>query len=269
MLEAKHLTDHGLKEAAEGLQDALTHPDTTRVAILNLARNDLTARSLHYLAQALPRACLDLEELDLSGNNITIRTDEDAAALESFLDALKDCRVLSRLNMANNQLGGLRTFEVFAKVYMQQFRTNVVAIEGTNEDGEQPDGSPLLQVTDTFRNMSVSPTRRKGSAAGSSSKSRSPERSTARGLPTIPLIDLCSSSITDAGALWLSYIIPKHNWAVLRLGRHVNIDVGVQCSYNDSLTTVGSKLLHQAQLVSYDSFAAVEVNMDENNAISR
>jgi len=267
MLEAKNLTDDGLKEVAEGLQDALDQPETTRVATLNLARNGLTARSLSYLAPALSEVCLDLEELDLSGNDIAITTDDNAMELEAFLTALKHCKGLVKLSFANNSFGGIRAFEVFARVYMQQFRNSVADIEGTNEEDDQADVSPLLKVTETIQNLSMSPERRKGSAAGSSSKSRSPTRSSARGLPTVSLIDFSSSSITDPGALWLSYIIPKHNWANSRLGRHINTDAGILCSYNnESLTSIGSKLLHQAQLVSYDSFSASEINLNENNA---
>jgi len=270
MLEAKNLTDDGLKEVAEGLRDALAQPDTTRVAILNLARNGLTARSLSYLAQALPNASLDLEELDLSGNDIAITTDEDAMGFEAFLSTLKDCTMLVKLSFANNNLGGRKAFEVFARVYMHQFRNEVGNIEGTNEEADQADGASLSKVAETFRNVSLSPTRRKGSAAGSSSNSRSPARSSARGLPTIPLIDFSSSAITDPGALWLSYIIPKHNWAISRLARHVSTDTGILCSSNnESLTFIGSKLLQQAQLVWYDSFFASEVNVDGNVATPR
>lgn len=272
MLEAKHLCDDGLQEMAEGLKDALAHPDTTRLAVLKLAQNDLTARSLMSLAQALPDACADLEELDLSGNNIAITTDEDVVAFEAFLNTLGDCKVLSKLSLANNNLGGVKAFEVFARVYMKHFKSNVIALENVNEeDADQADGDAVDQMAENFESMSTSPSRRKGSSTSPSTKSKtqSPRRSAARGLPSIPLIDFSSSSIMDCGALWLSYITPKHNWALSKFGRHIEADAGVLCSSNGSLSSVGSKLLHQAQLVVYDSFSGSEVSLNDSSISQR
>lgn len=273
MLETKNLTDEGLQEVANGLKDALAQPETTRVTVLTLARNGLSAQSLLSLAEPLRRACVDLEELDLSNNNISVSNEQEARAFEDFLNALKGCGKLKKLNMSGNQLGGGLVFEVFAKVYLRQFTRNVGKIErGMEEDeGVCMDGE-VNSISEDVKRLAVSPTK-KGRASFAGLQRPSLSRFAARGLPTIQSIDFSNCGITDTGALWLSYVIPKHNWAVQRLhGEDGHLEGppsnGIICLPGDHLAAIGSKLLLQAGCSTFDSFTMKEVPSGYNAVLS-
>ena len=253
ILEAKNLTDEGLHEASQGLSEALSHPETTRLAVLNLSRNGLTARSLQSLAGSLKLACADLEDLDLSGNAISATTTEEAEALEAFLDALRYCRKLKKINLSENQLSGSLVMEVFARVYMRQFDDNVVVIERAGDGASDA----VQDISDDMQELAID-----------TARSQRAEQSSPCGLPSITTIDMSSCSITDAGALWLSSIIPKHTWAVSGLAPG-SIGTGIICWANERLSPIGTKVLHQAEAAVYDSFTGREVSRIGQSAPSR
>jgi len=212
--------------------------------VLNLARNGLTAKALQSLAEPLKLACADLEDLDLSGNAIGANTREEAGALEAFLDALRYCRKLKKINLSENQLSGSLVLEVFARVYMKQFDQNVTIIERAG-DGV----SDVVQdVNDDMQDLAID-----------NARSQRAEQSSPCGLPSITTIDMSSCSITDAGAVWLSSVIPKHTWAVSALAPG-SAGEGIICWPNERLSPIGTKVLHQAEAAIYDSFTGREVS---------
>ena len=218
--------------------------------MLNLARNGLTAKSLQSLAEPLKLACPDLEDLDLSGNAIGATTREEAEALEAFLDALRYCRRLKKINLSENQLSGSLILEVFARVYMRQFDQNVMLIERAG-DGVSDD---VQDISDGMEDLAIN--------TASSTKA---EQSAPCGLPTITTIDMSSCSITDAGALWLSAVVPKHTWAVSVLSPG-SAGTGIICWPNVRLSPIGTKVLHQAEAAIYDSFTGREVSRSGQSA---
>ena len=86
---------------------------------LDLADNDLTAQCLIPLSAVIRLGAEDLQDIDLSNNKISVLTDDDVIAWESFLTSLKDCSVLRRLDLSGNPLGP-RAFEVLVRAYSRE-----------------------------------------------------------------------------------------------------------------------------------------------------
>jgi hypothetical protein len=199
-------------------------------------------------------ACPDLDEIDLSGNAISVETREEVDAFEAFLEGLRCCQSLGKINLSGNNIGGSKAMEVFGKVYLRHFKANVNLIEAGGEVGEEDNltDDDVTDISRSMRKMSVCPQRRQKL---SNTRSLGPV-----GLATVEEIDLSSCSITDAGALWLSYVLPRHAWAVSQLGNKA--EAGITCWPNDTLSPIGKKLLHQAEATVFDSFQACEVPAD-------
>lgn len=263
------MTDAGLSEAAGGLNDALAVANGsagTRLQLLNLARNCLTAASLSQLAPCFLAADRDLEDLDLSGNNICIQSDHDAHHWETFLRSLGKCQVLKRLNLTGNNLIGSRAFEIFARVYLSQFHRDEFRLDqymnDINEDMNESVAG-LLDISENLRTLSVKPP--------------SPSfESPAHGLPSIQNIMFANTSMTDAGALFLSYIVGQHKWAQSRLSGymfHANSSLksnGITYLPNESFSSVGLKLLKHSETIPYDPFEASDAPFGpENSPVGR
>ncbi|KAI9870788.1 MAG: hypothetical protein M1830_003807 [Pleopsidium flavum] len=141
-VSGKRLTDSGFAELALGLISSTTfeseHGKAVRVEELSLADNSLTAKSLQALSSVLHLAANDLRDLDLSGNDITVTSDEEAFAWAEFLTSFRRCSVLSRVDFSGNALGP-RAFEIFARVYGQEELLDFLTVEVAETIGPQDD----------------------------------------------------------------------------------------------------------------------------------
>ena len=123
-ISGKKLTDDGFAEFAQDLIDCMTfrdgeHPDgAAKLIELHLQDNKLSVKSLSKLTEVVVLATGDLRELDLSSNDIQVSTPEDKVVWEAFLKSFKDCFVLKKLDIGNNQLGFVGV-ETLARVYIQ------------------------------------------------------------------------------------------------------------------------------------------------------
>jgi hypothetical protein len=115
------LTDDGLKTVTEALRTVYAHNEgqLIRLEELCLRGNDITARSLAELGRVVALATIDLRDLDLSNNKITIETREDAVAWQAFLRDFAQCCVLRRIDLSGNVLGP-KAFEILGKVYIRE-----------------------------------------------------------------------------------------------------------------------------------------------------
>lgn len=210
-LEGKSLTDDGAEEMSEALVDVL-HPANiifpTRLQSLNMSGNGLTANCLSALASFLHLTADDLEELDLSRNNIDIQA-HDLPAWESFLKSLRDCRALKKLNLSDNKIGGLRTLEAFARVYTQQYKRSLGSVRSCEIVGDAAAGVGQLKLADKKPApvAAASDQNHKGSASTTFASGTHGQK----GLPAIHTILLSSASITDGGALFLTYVLEAHS----------------------------------------------------------
>lgn len=194
-----------------------------------------------------------LLELDLSNNDISVATDEDATYLNTFLASLGHCQALRLLNLSGNNLSGSRTWEVFAREYALQFRNNEQLLEHLADDIDDI-GSGSINMLGSLDALTLGP----GDVdrtLHSQSKAQS-----LHGLPSIGGINVTGSSLTDASALWLSFCVGRQKWIQTRLrARRGQIDSvsganGFIWSSNDKLSPVGNKLLKQAEMAMYDPF---------------
>lgn len=86
---------------------------------LCLKSNKLNVSCLPALARIVRLAAFDLRDLDLSDNQFTVMSIQDADAWQEFLGSFGDCCLLRRVDLSGNALGA-RAFEVLARVYTRQ-----------------------------------------------------------------------------------------------------------------------------------------------------
>ncbi|OCK81185.1 hypothetical protein K432DRAFT_326805 [Lepidopterella palustris CBS 459.81] len=277
-LPGKNLTDGGFQEAASGLEDVLASQDgvsCSRLEELNLSNNSLTTKSLPLLARIVRLAAYDLKDLNLSGNHITVVTNEEAQDWETFLDSFKGCRVLRKIDLSDNDLSGPRAFEIFTRVYSKHPEVDPTELNsGLASDSEQNDGnSDASSVTRRISRLDVSGmsnTSRVSFSEFDLSKPRILMRRS--GLRAVPYLIFNNCSMTDSGALHLSYILAQHYYpqqlmSHLKPGpiatqldemHHRTHCWGLVYAPNDNLTEAGSKLLgliEESRKELNDSFA--------------
>lgn len=264
------MTDQGLAEAARGLEDALQLARVEgkpTLSVISLSGNVLSCRSLYELAPSVRLAKDDLLELDLSANSISVESRDDVRHLTSFLDALGTCNALKVLNLSGNNLSGSRVWEAFAKAYDNHFRANdeLLARMIDEMDGE---GVEATNVEASFDALTL---RTSPSAMASSSDSQNHQL---KGLPSISSIDLSETSLTDAGALWLSFCISRHVWihnclkARQKSLSTSNCKVGFVWTSNAKLSSVGAKALREAEAAALSETGNSPLVM-ENSPIGR
>ncbi|KAF2860639.1 hypothetical protein K470DRAFT_270486 [Piedraia hortae CBS 480.64] len=115
----KELGIDGVAAMSAGLGAALSKcTASTWLALesLSLPGNGLTAAAMPHLASMAQLSCRDLRILNLSNNQISITSDQDAAQWESLLIALSRCSRLCRLDLSRNEVGS-RALEIFSRVY--------------------------------------------------------------------------------------------------------------------------------------------------------
>ncbi|KAK8173794.1 hypothetical protein IWX90DRAFT_476363 [Phyllosticta citrichinensis] len=258
-LPGKKLTDEGCLSMIEGLAETLEARNgvsPNRLEELHLSGNDLTTSSLRALAKIIKLAQLEIVDLDLSNNNITVKNDQEACDFTFFLESLRHCRVLRRLDLSHNNLSGPRAFECLTRVYVKQPVVEPLELEewmgsDTSEEDKAADGDSTATLTERTRKLSL--------CAEHMSKGTYLKRR--EGLRAVPYIILNDCSMTDSGALFLSYALEKHYFppqlmCPLKAGPQANqLDEyhlrtgcwGVVYLPNNALTDNGLKLLDKAE----------------------
>ncbi|KAL1652232.1 hypothetical protein SLS58_000359 [Diplodia intermedia] len=267
-LDGKNLTDEGLLAMVEGLKETLDTRDgisANKLEELHLKGNQLTTTSLRALAPVIELARFELVDIDLSDNNISVKTSEEASDWETFLKAFGTCRMLRRIDLSGNRLDGPRPFEILDRVYSQQPPVDPTQLEDTETYGiDQEPGmesnSDITELTNRSRNISIAsttddpPMANDDMSAGTVLKRR-------EGLRAIPYIILNDTAMTDAGALFFSYILQRHFYpqqlmcplkpgpqaAQLDEYRHRNHCWGLVYLPNENLTDTGLRLLGKAE----------------------
>ncbi|KAI9678848.1 MAG: hypothetical protein M1817_005908 [Caeruleum heppii] len=238
-LPGKELGDVGLEEVCHGLQTALSisnSSDTTRLEELCLSGNGLTTAALAKLAPVIELGWHHLRDLDLSSNQICVSSDVEDADWETFLNALIGCSVLRRLDLSKNLLGA-RGFETLTRVYMSQ-KPLEIPVSGDVDERSETHGYHAGTVEAHLQEPNI---KSKNSAKGHQSPSGSisskhkkkgsiqehtmaatltshmtsvpdPSRwSITTGLQSIPYLIFSDVSMSDTGALHLSYIVAHHH----------------------------------------------------------
>ncbi|KAK4545927.1 hypothetical protein LTR36_002491 [Oleoguttula mirabilis] len=209
----KALGDDGVCALADGLEVALrSGTSLTSLALedLNLSGNSVTTAGLARLAPVIELAKYDLKTLNLSNNHVKVATDEEAEQWEAFLLAFKHCYKLRRLDLSGNtELGG-RAVEIFARVHI-----NEPAISPVPSGGDGSVLSLLSEKADEDDAASISGETGEDAEEDNDlamAKSLSDARFLRRrcGLRSIPYITLHQTGLTDASALWLSYVVEDH-----------------------------------------------------------
>lgn len=224
-------------EVANGFEDVLASINGachTRLQILNISGNDLTVRALSALSKTLRAASNDLEDLNLSGNKISVKSPDDAIQWESFLMALEDCCKLRRLNLEGNYLDGSLPFEILARSYARQCRRNATA--RWHSPSSEGSFSAVTALSDGLGGLAIE--------SDELSRTRHPGH---RGLPSINTIVLANTAINDQGALFLTDVL-EHHVSGMDLD---DMECGIEFLPNEQLGTVGTKILKHASNV-YD-----------------
>ncbi|KAK7605641.1 hypothetical protein IWX49DRAFT_244814 [Phyllosticta citricarpa] len=258
-LPGKNLTDEGCLFMIEGLAETLEARggvSANRLEELHLSGNKLTTSSLRALAKIIKLAELELLDLDLSNNSITVKNDQEALDLTFFLESIRNCRVLRRLNLSHNDMSGPRAFESLARVYAKQPVVEPLELDewmgsDTSDEDKATDADSTGTLTERTRKLSLCA---EHMSQGTYLKRR-------QGLRAVPYIILNDCSLTDSGALFLSYALEKHYFppqlmCPLKAGpQATQLDDyqdksgcwGIVYLPNDALTDIGLNLLDKAE----------------------
>ncbi|KAI9654437.1 MAG: hypothetical protein M1831_005403 [Alyxoria varia] len=259
-LEGKNLTDEGLSELAKGLLEAL-NTGIVHLQILHINQNGLTARSLAELAPCIRAAAEDLEDLDLSGNHITIKTIHDEDRWEYFLESFRYCGAIRRLDLSNNEMGDSRAFEILSRVYLRQFRATKLTWEKEITLGAK---SPIFEEGYSLdKQVAALSVRDENIPQGtpSSKSKRDMHDFGARGLPAIPFIGLTNVSMKDGDTLFLSGVFQRHRWMQSKVlmnqwgraapGGPAASRIALE---SNNFQATGNKMLRLAETVPYNPF---------------
>ncbi|KAF2089326.1 hypothetical protein K490DRAFT_54942 [Saccharata proteae CBS 121410] len=282
-LQGKKLTDEGCVAMVGGLSETIASRDgvcCNKLEELHLTGNDLTTKSLRALAEVIRLSSFDLKDLDLSDNNITVGTDQQAKDWEFFLQSFEDCRVLRRLQFSGNELGP-RAHEVLARVYAKQPIVDPTELEEYNKHTNGTNSSEsLVEITNRARAMSIkSPTDDRVSPTNSLHKGTVLKRR--QGLRSIPYIIFSNTGLNDQGALFLSYVLAIHyypqyllcplrsNSQAVQLDEenHKNHCWGLVYLPNKNISDTGHKLLQHAEENRVD-FTGIEHDIADGNVPS-
>lgn len=122
-MAGKNLGEEGFREAGDALIKALQYDGEQRRVLyleeLCLKSNKLNASCLPALADIVRLAAYDLRDLDLSENDFTITSRQDADAWQDILESFGQCCMLRRVDFSGNALGP-KAFEVLARVYSRE-----------------------------------------------------------------------------------------------------------------------------------------------------
>lgn len=218
----KSLTDKGLVTLADGLEDALLASSELVLVDLNVAHNNLTTRALVRLAPIIQYAHQDLQTLNLSNNNIEVCTYEQAREWETFLRAFDQCRSLRRLDLSGNKSLGPLALEIFARVYSRERPVDplrawgAVSVVSLGDFGDDSDRDSLVGDGHESKAKGRYPSDKDGlpDIPAASELDTGHVVNYRRGLRAIPFITLSNVGLSDAGALFLSFIIEQHYYPI-------------------------------------------------------
>lgn len=151
----KDLGSEGFLEVAAALVTSThykgEHGKVVRLEELCLRDNGLDASCLRSLGKVVSLAADDLRDLDLSNNLITISTDDEAAAWQTFLTSFSKCHVLRRIDLSGNALGP-RAFELLARLYGNESPVDLDSVDDADleQDIAVPNLSALTEGTRRF-----------------------------------------------------------------------------------------------------------------------
>jgi hypothetical protein len=207
-----------------------------------------------------------LKELNLSENCITAITNEELQDWEEFLESFRNCMVVQRIDLSRNKLSGPRVFEVLARVYSKHPSVDPTELDvGPDLNFEQQD-KPSEVPERRKRALSVEIANPRStddsSRISSSNFDLSQPRTLKRrcGLRAVPYLIFNNCSMTDSGALHLSYVLAHHYYpqqlmCQLKPGIATQLDKynhrthcwGLVYVPNEGLTDAGVKLLALAE----------------------
>lgn len=130
------------------------HPDgAAKVTELHLSGNQLSVNSLEKLGEVVELSAGDMRELDISRNNIVVRSDNDREKQTwfAFLGTFKGCYVLKKVDFGANRLG-IAGVELLSRAYThsdldffeeedeEEVLVDEMATMGVNEEKENDRG---------------------------------------------------------------------------------------------------------------------------------
>ncbi|KAK4695516.1 hypothetical protein P7C71_g2249, partial [Lecanoromycetidae sp. Uapishka_2] len=169
----RDLVDEGaIFDVLLALADSIKFEDpiqgkVVRLEELCLKGCKLNTASLQGLAVVVDYAAIDLRDLDLSDNAISVQTEDEVGIWEEFLTFFKKSCVLRRLDLSGNPLGH-RAFEVLTRVYAKE-QVLDLTISSEDEEGppEEPEGSSkdVATIESRLRNSGLVPGAKAGTSA--------------------------------------------------------------------------------------------------------
>lgn len=262
----KVLTDAGMLLIAEALVAALKARPDLCLSELDLSGNDLTIKSMIGIAQIVEHSP-DLHVLNLSKNRIAVVDMADGVAFASFCSACWDCRVLNRLDLSNNPNLGTLALEVLARVAIRA--QQLVDVRGNLRQESCADSETTLSGAEVIRQPNTLESPHKQLKSGRQSivpleETQSPSQQQ----PTADrVLALGSIGLEDQGALYLSAII------ISGAARGLVITAG-WAGNDKTLGKDGAQLLkltvrqaEDAKLLSSPLASDVAVNSDPSNEL--
>ena len=218
-VSGKKIEDEGVSEIISALEEVARDNGSGscyKIEELNFSQNMITTKTLAQLASIIHAARFDLQVLDLSHNKITVQTDAEARDWETFLESFRHCFCLRRLDLSGSNLSGPRAFEILARVYSRQIPADPADLKVLSSSVISMSDSDTTVVLDRTKALSVddvgTDSRRSSRALSSSKLSLSQGTFLTRqcGLRAVPYLVFRGVSLTNAGALFLSYLLALH-----------------------------------------------------------
>ncbi|GES61111.1 leucine rich repeat protein [Aspergillus terreus] len=283
-LTGKELTDEGFLFFIDDLLECIQYRDEehteglARVTELHLQKNELTVQSLARLSEVIALSAGDLRELDLSQNNIRVKSPEEQIMWRDFLLSFKHCYMLKKLDLGSNPLGPAGV-EILARVYIKSdldfLETDADAVIGphVDETTDIVEQVTALKIRPEKEKENEAPKHRAKKLLGKAKAPRQNGHSNAvptvtelkryactRGLRSIPYLIITDVSMTSSSAVQLASMLviqrtQEHLLSFLPGGKAVTLpDAVYECKSlvwkpNDGLTPHAKRLLEVAAAI--------------------
>ena len=248
----RHLGDDGACEVVKGLRIALSTAEVSASLVLeelNLSGNGITTITLRRLSSIVKLAKHSLKSLDLSQNSITVRTSEQVEHWETFLQSFQNCTKLSTVDLSGNHNLGPLALEIFAHVHLREGET---AYDQTMSAG-------VAEVERQYQAPSTSRAHDFGIGSSLNRENSAFSSDVPTGLHGVSTIVLEDVGLTDAGALWLSFVLQGRRHPVQEIhdvksdGGSISPDQidakdhGIEFDHNGTLGRDGIRLLQKIE----------------------